>query len=191
MEKVNCAPQTWIFPMPALLVGVMVDDKPNFMTVAWGGIAAKKPPALTVAINKVRYTLKGIKDYNIFSVNIPSINLVKEVDYCGIFSGKNIDKAKLFTVFYGINKSIPLIEECPINLECKVITMVELESHILVVAEICETHINSNCIENEKPVLKNINPLIYSAGIRLYNKLGSKVGIAYKIGRDLEQVDDG
>lgn len=185
MKKTTCGPQTWIFPMPALLVGTIVDQKPNFMTVAWGGIAAKEPPALTVAINKTRYTLKGIRKHKVFSVNIPAAPLVKEVDYCGIFSGKNKDKTKLFTVFYGMDKNTPLIEQCPVNIECKVLKLIELESHVLVLGEILETHINSNCLENGKPVLEKIDPLIYSPGIRLYNKLGAKVATAFKVGKEI------
>jgi len=72
MVKERLGPQPLLYPMPAVLVGTIVNDTPNFMTAAWGGIAAFKPPALTVGIQPVRHTLKGIQEHGTFSVNVPS-----------------------------------------------------------------------------------------------------------------------
>lgn len=80
MGKALMGPQTLVYPMPALLVGANVDGKPNFMVVAWGGIANGEPPMISVAIRHQRYTLKGIRQNMTFSVNIPSVDLVKETD---------------------------------------------------------------------------------------------------------------
>ena len=77
MGKVALGPQTLVYPMPAMLVGADVDAKPNFMTVAWGGIACGDPPMISVAIRHVRHTLKGIRQNQTFSVNIPSVEQVK------------------------------------------------------------------------------------------------------------------
>ena len=84
MEKIKLGPQTLLYPMPAVLVGAQVNGTPNFMTVAWCGIAAFKPAAIAVAIHKKRYTLKGIMENKTFSVNVPSTNMVKETDYCAL-----------------------------------------------------------------------------------------------------------
>ena len=81
MEKKKLGPQTLLFPMPAVLVGATVDQKPNFMTAAWCGIAASKPPAISVGLQKVRHTLKGIIEQKTFSINVPSAKLAKQVDY--------------------------------------------------------------------------------------------------------------
>jgi len=67
MEKIRLGPQTFLYPMPAVLVGATVNGKPNFMTAAWCAIAAYKPPAISVAIRKVRYTLKGVQEHGSFS----------------------------------------------------------------------------------------------------------------------------
>ena len=109
--------KTLLYPKPALLVGANVDGRPNFMTVAWGGIACGTPPMLSVAIRPARYTYQGIQENKTFSVNVPPVGLVKEVDYCGVVSGKRADKVAdcKFTVFYGELKTAPLIEECPIK----------------------------------------------------------------------------
>jgi len=91
MEKIKLGPQTFLYPMPAM------------------------------AIRKERYTLKGVQEHGTFSINVASSSMVKKVDYCGIYSGKNTDKSQIFTPFYSELKTAPLIEECPVNLECKAI----------------------------------------------------------------------
>jgi flavin reductase (DIM6/NTAB) family NADH-FMN oxidoreductase RutF len=100
MSKTKLGPQTLLYPMPAVLVGSLVDGKANFMTAAWCGIACMKPPAISVAIRSSRHTLKGIEEKRSFSINVPSTELVKKVDYCGIYSGAKKDKSMLFEVFY-------------------------------------------------------------------------------------------
>ncbi len=95
MGKVLMGPQTWIYPMPALLIGVNVDDKPSFMAVAWSGIANGEPPMISVALRHQRYTLRGIRQNLAFSVNVPSADLVRETDYCGLASGSKVDKVKV------------------------------------------------------------------------------------------------
>lgn len=77
-----------------MLVGANVDGRPNIMTVAWAGITGGDPPTICIALRHVRYTLKGIRQNMTFSVNIPSADLVKETDYCGLVSGANTDKVK-------------------------------------------------------------------------------------------------
>ena len=103
MNKVPMGSQTLIYTMPALLIGADVEGKPNFMTVAWAGIANLKPPMLSMAIRLERHTFKGISKNRTFSVNIPGEDQAKEVDYCGIISGSRTDKVADcgFSVFYG------------------------------------------------------------------------------------------
>ena len=184
MEKKKLGPQTLLFPMPAVLVGANVDEKPNFMTAAWCGIAASKPPAISVGLQKVRHTLKGIKEQNTFSVNVPSAELARLVDYCGIYSGARRDKSELFDVYYGVLKTAPLIKECPVNLECRVIHQVDLKSHELVIGEIIDTYVSEDCVTDEKPDPEKIDPLIYSPGVMKYQRLGEVVGKAFDMGKE-------
>jgi flavin reductase (DIM6/NTAB) family NADH-FMN oxidoreductase RutF len=141
MKKSKLGPEPLILPMPALVVGANVNEKPNFMIASWCGIAAYKPPAITIAMNKARYTLKGIRENGTFSVNVPSCEMVKKADYCGIYSGRKRDKSQIFKTFFGELKTAPLIEECPINLECKALHYLDMRTHILIVGEIIETYI--------------------------------------------------
>ena len=189
MSKIPMGPQTLVYPAPAFLVGVNIDDKPNFMAVAWGGIANVEPPMLSVAIRHQRYTHKGINQNFTFSVNVPSTDLVREVDYCGVVSGTKANKTEVcqFKVFYGKLNSAPLIEQCPINLECKVVHILDLGSHSLVVGRIEETYISDSCLTNGKPDVNKIKPIIYTKDpVKQYFAFGQVIAKAYSIYQELE-----
>jgi len=183
MEKIKLGPQTLLYPMPAVLVGADVNEKPNLMTAAWCGIASHEPPAVAVAVRKNRYTLEGIRKNETFSINVPSSDMAKETDYCGLYSGKNTDKSQIFKIFYGALKTAPLIQECPVNLECKVIHYLDLGSHTLVVGEIIETYITDNCTSDGKADPEKIDPLIFIPGTQEYHSLGKAIAPAFKVGK--------
>jgi flavin reductase (DIM6/NTAB) family NADH-FMN oxidoreductase RutF len=167
MEKAELGPKTLLYPMPAVLVGAKVDEKPNFMTAAWCGIASHSPPALSVALRKERYTLKGVEEQG-----------------CGIYSGKKKDKSQIFRTFYGVLQTAPLIQECPVNLECKVIHSLDLGSHTLVVGEIVETHVSKDSLTNGNPDPEKIDPLIYTPDVQRYHRLGEVIGKAFHMGKE-------
>jgi len=190
MGKILMGPKALIYPMPALLVGANVDDKPNFMAVAWSGIVNGEPPMISVAIQLHRYTYIGIRQNLTFSVNLPSVDLIRETDYCGLVSGFKVNKAEVcqFSVFYGKLSTAPLIEQCPINLECKVLHILELGSHSLIVGRIEETHISESCLTDGKPDVGKIKPLIYATEpARQYYAFGQVMGKAFSIGREVEE----
>lgn len=194
MAKVLMGAQALIYPMPALLVGANVDGRPNFMAVAWGGVANGSPPMISVAIRPNRYTHRGIRQNWTFSVNVPSTDLARETDFCGIVSGATVDKVEAcqFKVFYGKLGDAPLIEQCPINLECKVVQILELGSHSLIVGRVEETHISETCLTDGRPDIDKIKPFIFTAApSRQYQAFGEVVGKAFSIGRDLEEKSDG
>jgi flavin reductase (DIM6/NTAB) family NADH-FMN oxidoreductase RutF len=114
---------------------------------------------------------------------------VREVDYCGLISGTKANKTEVcqFKVFYGKLNSAPLIEQCPINLECKVVHILDLGSHSLVVGRIEETHISDSCLTDGKPDVNKIMPIIYVANpVKQYLAFGQVIGKAYSIGKELE-----
>jgi len=192
MAKILMGPAALLYPMPVLVIGANVDDKPNFMTAVWGGIANGEPPMISVAIRPHRYTHKGITQNSTFSVNMPSVDLVREADYCGIVSGSKVNKAEAckFNVFYGKLGSAPLIEQCPINLECKVVQIVKLDSHSLVIGRIEETHISENCLTDGEPDMNKIKPITYTTDLgrfgRQYLAFGEFIGKAFSIGREVK-----
>ena len=183
MKKVKMGAQTLLYPMPAVLVGALVNGKPNFMTAAWCGIVASTPPAISVAVRPARFTLAGISANNTFSINVPSAELVEKVDYCGIYSGHKVDKSQIFKISYGRLGSAPLIEECPVNLECRVIHSLDLGSHTLFIGEIAETYVNEDCLTDGQADPAKIDPLIYTTGVKQYQRLGEIVGRAWEVGK--------
>jgi len=190
MKKIVLGPQTLLYPMPAFLIGANVGGKPNFMTAAWSGIAASNPPALTVSFQHHRLTYKGIRENGVFSVNVPSENLVKETDYCGIVSGNTEDKAKVckFEVFYGKLKTAPLIGECPVNLECKALHILNLGSHALVIGQIEEVHVSEECLTEGMPDVLKVHPFLFSVGNRKeYYAVGEKLADAFSVGREIKK----
>ena len=189
MGKIMMGPTTLVYPMPALLVGANVDGKPNLMAVAWGGIANGQPPMISIAIQHHRYTYRGIRQNLTFSVNVPSVDLIRQTDYCGITSGTEINKVEVcqFKVFYGKLNDAPLIEQCPINLECKVVHILDLGSHALIVGRIEETHVSESCLTDGEPDVNKIKPFIFTAQpASQYWAFGEVVGKAFSIGRELK-----
>ncbi len=184
MEKKKLGPEPLIMPMPAVIIGANVGEKPNFMVASWCGIAGFKPPAVTVALNKARHTLKGIKETGTFSVNIASCEIIRKADYCGIYSGKKRDKSKIFSFFYGESKTAPLVDECPINLECKVLHSLDMKTHFLIVGEIIETYVSNDCLVDGKVSPEKVDPPIYIRSTLKYHRLGEILSSAFGIGRE-------
>jgi len=179
-----------MYPMPAILVGANVDDKPNFMTVAWCGVADSKPPTVCVSIQFNRHTFKGMKQNMTFSINIPSTDLVKETDFCGLKHGSQVNKIEAcqFKIFYGKLNNAPLIEQCPINLECKIMHILDVGTHALTVGKVEGTYISDNCLTDDKPDINKINPFTFISTPALqYRKLGDILAEAYSIGKELDE----
>jgi flavin reductase (DIM6/NTAB) family NADH-FMN oxidoreductase RutF len=188
MPKVTLGPRPLIYPMPALLIGSNVEGKANFMAAAWSGIANGTPPMISVALQHHRLTLKGIRQNNTFSANVPSVDLVKETDYCGIISGAKTDKTAdcQFRVFYGKLQTAPLIDQFPVNLECRVVHMLNLGSHILVIGQIEEVHVTDSCLTNGKPDVDKIKPLLWVIEGNEYREFGKSIGKAFSIGKQIK-----
>ncbi len=190
MKKERLGPQTLLYPMPAFLIGANVEGRPNFMTAAWSGIANSNPPMVTVALQHHRYTLKGIKENGTFSLNVPHRKLAKETDYCGIVSGSKDDKAVTcgFTVFYGELATAPLIEECPVNLECKVVHLLNLGSHTLVIGQVEEVFASQECLSDGEPDVAKIDPLVFTVGAsKAYHGIGEFIAPAFSVGMELKK----
>lgn len=187
MKKIVINPQPLLCAVPAVLVGTVVDGKPTFMTAAWCGVANSNPPMISVAIRPARYTLKGIQNKE-FSINIPNVDVAKETDYCGMVSGAEIDKSAVckFKIFYGVLKNAPFIEQCPVNLACKVEHILELGSHRLIIGRVEETQISENCLTGDKPDIRKIKPFIYGMGTPSeYFPLGESLGKGFTIGSEI------
>ena len=186
MNKKKLGPLPMLWPHPTVLVGSDVDGKPDFAAVAWAGVVAGSPPCVAIGLQPHRHSLKGIYQNMTFSVNVPSRDLVKETDYCGLVSGAKADKVKDcgFKVFYGDLKSAPLIEQCPINLECEAIHFLNLGSHILVVGKVMETHFSEDCLTGDRPDIAKAKPFVFGPG--KYHVIGEAFADAFSIGKEIK-----
>ncbi|HDS29726.1 MAG TPA: flavin reductase family protein [Firmicutes bacterium] len=190
MKKIDLGATHFLYPQPAVIVGANVDGKPNYLTIAWCGIMQGKPPIIEVALNKSRYTSPGIKENKTFSVNVPSSNLVVETDYVGITSGKKADKSKVFKSFYGETKTAPMIEECPVNMECRLLEILDYKgSHEIFVGEIVKTYVNEDCLSDGVPDVRKIDPIIFSTGDHNYWRLGEHLADAFTVGKEYKSGD--
>jgi len=172
-----------------MLIGALVNGKPNFMTAVYGGLANAKPPMLSVGIVRSRYTWSAIKIGAAFSVNIPSAAQAREVDFCGMESGSKTNKVERcgFTVFYGDLKTAPLIEQCPVNLECVAAHIMDFGVHSLVIADIIQTHVSEDCLTDGALDPMKVDPLVFlTAPARKYVRIGAVVGDAFKMGKELQ-----
>ena len=187
MAKIEIEPSRLMYPRPTLLVGANVNGKANFMAVGGGGVANADPPMIAAPIRHHQYTLEGIKQNSTFSVNIPSSDLVKETDYCGIVSGRTADKVKDcgFEIFYGNLETAPLIEQCPINLECAVVHNLNLGTHAFVVGEVKGSFVSEDCMSDNKPDVNKMKPMIFNLESGVYISFGEIIAKAFSIGREL------
>jgi len=182
-EKTKLGAKGFLYPMPIVLIGADVDGRANFTTIAYCAIVQKKPAMIAVSLYKEHHTCKGIRKNKTFSVNIPSEKLVVQTDHCGLVSGKNTDKSKVFKVFYGKLKTAPMIFECPINLECALVKTVKLDEEDLFVGLIKESYAEDRFLTNGVPDIKKIRPLVYATKTSSYFSIGRFVAKAYEIGK--------
>jgi len=182
--KVKLGAKNCLYPLPTTLVGANVNGKPNYITIAHVGIMNLS--SVSLGMHKSHYTNIGIRENETFSVNIPSIKMVKETDYCGIVTGKKVDKTKLFDTFYGKLETAPMIKECPLNMECQLIKTVDFPDHDVFVGEVIETYVEETCLTDEIVDFAKIQPILFVMNDRSYWKLGDRFAKAWNIGNELK-----
>ena len=173
MEKVKVENRS-VGASAAVIAGMLVNGKPNYITLGSYGSLSINPPIVYISVNKSHYSNAGIKENGYYSVNIPDRSMVKETDYVGIVSGKDVDKSKVFKAFYGSIDKAPMIDECPVNILVKVTQMVDLPKNEVFIGDIVEVYVGKEFLVEGKPDVNKINPLILAAG--KYCEIGAAVG---------------
>jgi flavin reductase (DIM6/NTAB) family NADH-FMN oxidoreductase RutF len=138
MAKVTRKPATILYPVPAVLVSCGTGQQANIITLAWVGTLCSEPPLAGIGVRPSRYSHGLIKEVGEFVINLPDAEQVKWVDYCGVVSGRDEDKwaACGFTPAPAAEVQVPLIAECPVNIECRVQQVLSLGSHDLFIGEV-------------------------------------------------------
>lgn len=176
--KVKESPSTALFPCPVVLV-TCVDHtgKPNIITLAWAGVACSDPPMLGLGIRPHRYSYGLIEESGEFVVNIPTKKILKETDFCGMVSGKDVDKFSETGLTPEPAEKVkpPLIRQCPVNIECVVKKKIPLGVHHLFLGEVVLVHVDQDIL-NEKGRIDftKVSPFVYNHDEywSLYQKIG-------------------
>jgi len=183
--KVELGPKNCLYPLPTVLVGALVNGKPNYIAIAHVGIM--EPGAVSLGMNKQHYTNQGIRANKTFSINVPSTKLVKETDYCGLVSGKVKSKADLFKTFYGKLKTAPMIQQCSINMECELVKTVDFPNHDVFIGKVVATHCEETVLTNGTVDFEKVQPILFVMNDRSYWSLGKKFAKAWDIGKELSK----
>ncbi|MFB0545445.1 MAG: flavin reductase family protein [Anaerolineae bacterium] len=141
-----------LYPIPVVLVTCLDEDnEPNVLTVAWIGTVSSTPPQIAISVRPYRYSHALIRETGEFVVNIPTEDLLHAVDYCGRISKSTRDKFADtgLTPEPASQVRVPIIGECPVNIECKVVESVSLGSHDLFVGEIVAVHVDEELLDEE------------------------------------------
>lgn len=182
MDKVRLSPEI-LPPMPVTLVGAMVEGRANFMAAAWVTRVGHKPPLVGVSINHRQFTGQGIRETGTFSLCLPGPELVEKTDYCGLVSGRTVDKAALFDVFYGELANAPMIRECPLCLEMRLERIVDLPHQAFYIGEIVAGWADGAILTDGAPDLAKYRPLLLTMPDNRYWTLGDMVASAWNVGK--------
>ena len=165
MSKIEWKPGTMIYPLPAVMVTCGDMENSNIITIGWTGIVNTNPAMTYISVRKERFSHSIIKENMEFVINLTTKDLVRATDYCGVKSGRDIDKFK----------ETGLTKESPVNIECKVVEIKELGSHDMFLAKILAVNIDDKYLdENETFDMQKCGLMAYSHG--KYYELGKQIG---------------
>lgn len=187
MAKVNIGEQTYVLPMATTILGSRLKDRPNFMALGWLTRVNFQPPMLGVAVNQGHASHRAIAETGEFSVNFPTVEMVEITDYVGLVSGKRVDKSELFNLFYGELKNAPMISECPLAMECKLVKTVELPTNSFFIGEIVGAYSEERFLTDGLPDIKKINPFLLTMPDNGYWSVGELIGRAWSDGKSMRK----
>ena len=184
------AAKNLLFPYLPVLVGVNVGGKPNYIAIGLVGWLCYD--MMSISVGHRQYSKTGIDENGTFSINQPTVDLVRELDFCGLKSGRNTDKAALFETFYGELETAPMIRQCPVNIECRVVQTLVRPIHTVILGEVVAVHASEEYLSEGLPDVARIDPVFFAPdpslgkGVHSYWRLGERIGRAYEIGAELE-----
>lgn len=178
MSKELWKPGNMLYPLPVVMVSMTDrDGKYNIITLAWVGTICSDPPMVSISVRPERYSHPILKETGEFVVNLTTRELAFATDYCGVKSGRDVDKFREMnlTPLSGKEVAAPLIAESPVCIECKVKQILPLGSHDMFVAEVVAVHADSRYMdENNRFCLEKAEPIVYSHGS--YLTCGEQLG---------------
>lgn len=178
MAKISFKPGNMLYPLPVVMVSVADrEGNSDIITVAWAGTICTNPPMVSISVRPERFSHHMIMETGEFVINLTTKDLVFATDYCGVKSGRDVDKWKEMnlTPVMGNVVKVPCIAESPVNIECKVVKVDKLGSHDMFTAEVVAVQVDDAYMDENKSFhLSHANPIVYSHGE--YYLLGEKLG---------------
>ena len=182
MPKIKISNYPMVSPTPIVLVGAEVGGKPNYAAVGAFGVVCLEP-LFYVSLKDTHHTTVGVQETGYFSVNLPTAGMVVKTDYCGMVSGNNTDKSRLFEPFYDAAGKAPMISESPMNYLCKVVNTFPINGFTIFFGEIVSTYVSEEFISGGTPDPLKIRPLIGMG--TTYYRLGEPAGKVFSEGKTL------
>jgi len=168
MDKRSFKGSVILNPVPVVLITSRnKNGDENVFTVGWTGTLCTKPPVLSISVRPERLSYEYIKETMEFVVNLPTSSMVKAVDYCGVKSGKTVDKIKEmnFNLGESTNINVPYIKECPVNIECRVREIMSLGTHDVFIADVLGSHVDESLIDEKGKIhFEEANLISYCHG---------------------------
>lgn len=178
MGKQDWKPGNMLYPLPAVMVTVSDGKgKDNIFTVAWAGTVCTNPPMVSISVRPERHSFHMIQETGEFVINLTTKKLAYATDYCGVKSGRDVDKFEKLrlTRVPGKEVCVPSIKESPVSLECKVARTLELGSHTMFVANVVAVRVDEAYLDEKNRFhLEQAEPIVYSHGT--YYSLGKALG---------------
>lgn len=178
MERETWRAGNMLYPLPAVMVScARPGERPNIITVAWAGTICSDPAMVTISVRPQRYSYDIIRQTGEFVINLTTESLARATDYCGVKSGRDVDKFHETGLTCGkaAHVSAPIIEESPVNIECRVQQVLKLGTHHMFIAEVLGVDVDARYLDgNGKFDLNRSGLMVYSHGE--YFGLGRKLG---------------
>lgn len=177
MPKITWKSGTFLYPIPAVMVSCGTMEKSNIITVAWTGIINTNPAMVYISVRPTRYSYKLIKEQKEFIINLTTKDLVRATDWCGVKTGKEVDKFKEMKLHKEKAQYVkcPMIEESPVSVECKVKEVRDLGSHSMFIAEVLAINSDEKYIDDKGAFdISKCNLISYANGG--YYSMGKKLG---------------
>ncbi len=178
LKKSFPKPGNFLYPVPAVMVSLLdADGKPNIITVAWAGTVCSDPPMVSISVRKNRHSHAGLLKNREFVINLTSRGLVHATDYCGVRSGRDVDKFQEcgLTPIPSESVKAPSIQEAPVHIECKVTQVLELGTHDMFLAEVTRVRFDENLLDKDGRFhMEKADLVAYSHGS--YYSLGELLG---------------
>ncbi|HPE70030.1 MAG TPA: flavin reductase family protein [Thermotogota bacterium] len=178
----------YFYPVPIVLLGVMVEGRANFTELGDCMVAGIQPPLLVVSLHQDHFSTRGIEQNQVFSINVPTTSLLVRVDRCGMESGKQVDKSGWFDWTLSENNAVPLVNGCPVNFECRVISQTPVQQRRIFVAKIEQTWIDEQALTPDGKGIRDmvaLDPILYCLDNGYYS-VGKRIGEGYTEGKKFQ-----